>query len=423
MKKIISLFSLIVLILSCNTTEPPQPKPPEREITLAVEDTSCIEAWIKITTTNLQLPTTVTLKKNNTVVQDIILQNKDSVVYIDSLLPKTTYTFQAFIRSSNQTFKSSELNVTTMDTTSHNFTWQTWTFGENSSSALYDVAIIDENNIWAVGEIYMNDSLGNPDPTRYNLVVWDGNNWTIKRVPYYYQGQPFYNPIQTVFAFGTNDIWFGGNGVIHWDGNQYNPVPIPSSVWGPHQINKIWGTSSSDLYIVGNNGNIAHFNGTSWQKIESGTDLNIQDIWGVPDGNNGFYKYLAADNAMLKINQQNELTRISVDQDMILLSIWAKTDKLIYTAGNGVFLFKNNYWEKIDELEANTTYRIKGEELNEIYGIVLPGSTINYFNGYSWYQIYTEQNNRFWRIDSKGKIVAATGYAGDSAIITIIRKN
>ncbi len=44
-----------------------------------------------------------------------------------------------------------------MDTTSHNFTWQTCTFGEHSNSVLYDVAIIDENNIWAVGEIYMND--------------------------------------------------------------------------------------------------------------------------------------------------------------------------------------------------------------------------------------------------------------------------
>ncbi len=59
--------------------------------------------------------------------------------------------------------------ITTMDTTSHNFTRQSFTFGQHSSSVLYDVAIIDENNIWAVGDIYMNDSLGNPDPNRYNL--------------------------------------------------------------------------------------------------------------------------------------------------------------------------------------------------------------------------------------------------------------
>ena len=60
------------------------------------------------------------------------------------------------------------VNGSGQDTTSHNFTWQTWTFGEHSSSVLYDVVIIDENNIWAVGEIYLSDSLGQPDPHAYN---------------------------------------------------------------------------------------------------------------------------------------------------------------------------------------------------------------------------------------------------------------
>ena len=47
---------------------------------------------------------------------------------------------------------------------------------------LYDVAIIDENNIWAVGEIYLNDSLGQPDPTPYNAVHWDGISWNLKKI-------------------------------------------------------------------------------------------------------------------------------------------------------------------------------------------------------------------------------------------------
>ena len=65
MKKIISLFGLIVLILSCNTTEPPPTKPPapKPEITLAQEDASAIEAWIKITTTNIELPASHYFKK------------------------------------------------------------------------------------------------------------------------------------------------------------------------------------------------------------------------------------------------------------------------------------------------------------------------------------------------------------------------
>ncbi len=56
--------------------------------------------------------------------------------------------------------ESNELSVTTMDTTSHNFTWQTFTFDKHSSSVLNEVAIIDENNIWAVGKDTKRDGFG-----------------------------------------------------------------------------------------------------------------------------------------------------------------------------------------------------------------------------------------------------------------------
>jgi hypothetical protein len=57
-----------------------------------------------------------------------------------------------------------------MDATSHDFTFQTFTFcGTAGSSTLYDVAIINENNIWAVGEIPVTDTSQNGS-TMYNAV-------------------------------------------------------------------------------------------------------------------------------------------------------------------------------------------------------------------------------------------------------------
>lgn len=239
--KYLFLLLILISITRCNTTEPP---PDGQAITLELEDVSCTEAWITLTTTNLQLPTNITLLRDN-VTQNNILCYGDTLLYIDSLLPNKSFQYQV---SSNQyQVSSNELSVTTMDTTSHNFTWQTWTFGEHSSSVLYDVAIIDENNIWCVGEIYMNDSLGQPDPKRYNAVIWNGINWNVIRIPYTYQGTDFYHPIQSVFAFGPNDIWFCGNGVIRWNGSSFIPIEIPTNVWGPYQMNNICGRNSNDL--------------------------------------------------------------------------------------------------------------------------------------------------------------------------------
>ena len=56
----------------------------------------------------------------------------------------------------------------------------------------------------------------------------------------------------------------------------------------------MWGTSDNDLYIVGNNGLIAHYDGRQWQRIESGTDTQIRDIWGYVDKITGEKKILCA---------------------------------------------------------------------------------------------------------------------------------
>ncbi len=44
------------------------------------------------------------------------------------------------------------------------------------------MAIIDENNIWAVGEIYLNDSTGQPDPHPYGIIHWNGTEWNVQKL-------------------------------------------------------------------------------------------------------------------------------------------------------------------------------------------------------------------------------------------------
>ena len=172
-----------------------------------------------------------------------------------------------------------------MDTTSHNFTWQTWTFGEHSNSVLYDVVIIDENNIWAVGEIYMYDSLGKADPNAYNAVYWDGEKWELKRIYTYSACSAVdYAPLKSIWAFSdSNIVVTTGAGVWWFDGKIFKPdCNIRPLLTGA--INKLWGSSSNDLYAVGNAGNTAHWNGSKWTKIESGTTVDLLDVWGSPDG-------------------------------------------------------------------------------------------------------------------------------------------
>ena len=102
-KKKIKVFLLLCLSIlpqiSCSTTELPTP-PDETKptLTLAIDDASCTEAWLQLTTKDLELPAELTLKQYNptgdSVTQTFSLSTKDSLLYIDSLLPNQTYQYQ-----------------------------------------------------------------------------------------------------------------------------------------------------------------------------------------------------------------------------------------------------------------------------------------------------------------------------------------
>jgi hypothetical protein len=159
-----------------------------------------------------------------------------------------------------------------------------------------------------------------------------------------------------------------------------------------------------------------------WSRIESGTELVIGDILGIEDGNYGYNKYLVTESALLKLDVNNQLNSINVEPGMFLNSVWAITDKLIYTAGDGVVLYKNFEWEKINIPDVNNIYVIKGHNYNEIYGISA-AYTLLHYNGYSWDNVGYFPNDTYYSMNVLNNLSAAVGWQGDKAVVTVIRRN
>ena len=412
------IITLGFLLKHCNTTEPPPPNGEKPTLELTLEDVSCIEAWIKLTTTNLTLPAALILYQDS-VAQNNILCYGDTLLYVDSLLPNKNYQYQ--VSSIENPATSNELTVTTLDTTSHNFTFETFTFGGTAgSSVLYDVAIINEDNIWAVGEIFVADTSIN-GYTMYNAVRWDGVDWELKRIPYLFQGDSFYNPIYAVFTFGADDIWFGIGNLIHWDGIKYWSIGI-STIF-PSLVNKIWGSSSNDLYVVGNNGSIVYYNGQSWHRIESGTLLNINDIWGDFNEKTQEWEILAVafnyptglDREIFRI-KNNYVQNISTVPIMWPIStVWFISNRQYYVAGAGVYqkrLIQDGQWKNhVLDITTFTTTSIRGNSTNDVIGVGAFGDFLH-FNGIGWKNDYEEpllSNGSYTEVAVKSNLVVAVG--------------
>lgn len=419
---IVSSLFLILLIQSCNTTEP---IPVNENIKITEINAAVIEAYLNIQIENPSSDREVVIERNGQQVISFTASKTDTAITDTGLTENTLYKYKAKLTENGKVIgESSEISVTTMLPTSHNFTWQTFTFGEHSSSSLYDVAIIDENNIWAVGEIYIKDSSGEIDPHPYNAVHWDGTKWELKRILFYtvcgQQNRTPY-PAKSIFAFNENDIWISaGDQIVRWDGNTEKVVIcLPFSFY----INKLWGSSPNSVYAVGNGGNIAYYNGTSWQKVESGTDWDIYDVFGKDDISSIYFTAtsILTDESILIKFDKNKFKDIKHNGTFALYSVWYNTINKIYLAGSYFFIYENSKWQKISELSNQSTTSVKGTGFNDIVVVGTKG-IINHFNGLSWLSYQTA--GEYSAVDIKRGTVVTIGssYTGE-ALIAIGKRN
>lgn len=435
MKRVIVGFLVIsfsLLIKSCDTTDPPDNK----SLNLKLEDVSCTEAWITLTTTNLRLPAAITLKQTNptgdTKSQILNLNTQDSILFVDSLLPNKSYTFIAS-HSGLSGISSNELSVTTMDTTTHNFTFETFTFGDFGNSVLFDVSIVG-SEIWAVGEINIADTSINGYST-YNLMHWDGASWNLQQIMFYtICGQesrtPY--PARAIFNFSENEFWVAmdGDQIAKIENEvQTETICLPWSF----SVHKIWGRINNDFFVVGSEGNIAHYQNATWSRIESETDVDLKDIWGTSDGNDIWTCGWSNQNgraAILRI-EENAIESIWDSQTNTALSIYTGTLlNSLWTSGSGEFvlvggqIFRHslidkrivrrewvptlNGWKVLDL--GNFAYRIRGSNKNNII-VAGDAAMIWHYNGNSWYkfeEIY-HTYDRIYGLAVQENIIVAVG--------------
>ena len=298
------------------------------------------------------------------------------------------------------------------------------------------MAVIGENDIWAVGEIYLNDSLGVPETTPYNAAHWDGQDWEILRVPYYYNGSPFYSGIRRILAFADNDIWFGVAALIHWNGSEYIAVDGHREIWGPNRINRIWGTSSEDFYLAGDNGSLAHFDGEDWQKLESDTQLNINDIWGSQHPTTGEWEILAVAYSSFTSNAKS-LIQIKDNQTQILsteglgpgmYTVWFEAETRYFVGGNDLYQSFTNSddWAINEQFQpgfVGSKVSVRGNGLNDMIVVGTHG-LVMHFNGADW-KLYDDQlllpagSGSYTSLAVQGNIVVAGGAHNDKGIVLI----
>ena len=183
--------------------------------------------------------------------------------------------------------------------------------GQPVGNSLYDVSVTSETDIRSVG--------GSQQIAAYH---WDGQTWTADSPSGTLR-------LAAIWAFGPADVWAGGGDVqdgtgrlfrktTAWADQSTAPTVLPgyaADFWGASgnlwavgrvaghtssgyiarwdgaqwatlidkatdRLNAIWGSSQSDIWVVGDGGLVYHFDGKQWSLSPRPDRANLSAIWG-----------------------------------------------------------------------------------------------------------------------------------------------
>jgi len=309
------------------------------------------------------------------------------------------------------------------DTTSHFVSWTYDTLGAvNTWSEINDVAIIDEDNIWAVGNIYLIDE--NQNWIQYNAVKWNGSSWeyiSIAPPPSGYHGQ-----IYRIYVFNENDVWLTMDSLpVHYDGHEYYLyTPAVDDYPGGFIISDIWGTSSSNMYFIGGSGKIIHFDGEVFTEMDSGTDIYINSISGTDETNICVSGYSDSQcrSVLLHYDGSAWETRYEIEDCSIfnpdslsglIRCLKAFEEELIVVTSKGIYRCDNSTrgdCQLLQEGIDSRKYDIEGTELNDFF-IAGEFQSILHYNGNSFRQFdEIPTSGRLYGIDKYNQTIIGGGY-------------
>lgn len=442
-------FASILLLLfsgaSCFNS-PVDSEPEQYTMELSLIDTGTREVYLKLSPG--QYDGSITITRNDSIICSALHPGKDTVLIDENLEPERNYRYKAsLIKDGRIKYTTNEIETRTLGVTNNNFNCYLDTLG--LSGGANDVCIINEHNVWVAGTFLLPDT-GNSQQgyETYNAAQWNGTQWKYYNMlssAYDDNGKELWlskSELSAVFAFGINDIWFS-NGIqlLHWDGQNCTRVYVGPEFYRKTRIMKIWGTGANDIYSVGTNGYIIHYDGHTMRRMTVDTDNHIWDIFGT-----GNEKYTVAsysdggrnEGTLLKYDggswktimkgwgittgfQRNEHMKTQLMGPFLSGCIFQTNT--IYVGGQYMYQCVDGRWDYFKHMPENDidtrlttrTYisAVTGNGPNDMFFCGW-GRFLWHYNGEEWKDIYKKfssvETPHWTRISAKGNIAFVVGH-------------
>ncbi len=109
------------------------------------------------------------------------------------------------------------------------------------------------------------------------------------------------------------------------------------SIWQPihlgtSMLRAVWGSSEKDVFAVGWDGMILHYEGDQWNVMDSGTDISLRHVWG-HDRNTVFAVGGATDGAVILRYDGSKWATVYSHPEQVLNGVWGIAPDNVWAVG------------------------------------------------------------------------------------------
>ncbi|MFL5482655.1 MAG: Ig-like domain-containing protein [Gemmatimonadaceae bacterium] len=226
---------------------------------------------------------------------------------------------------------------------------------------------------------------------------YDGTSWS-PAVPEGPPGCTGLGPIENnvsgssasnVFRIQSGGVPPSGHGSVvqHFDGTNWsNPYAHGCDVGASScnaALNAVWTDSPNNVVVVGNQGFIVQYNGTSWTAATSGTTANLQAVWGVASAPTPRV-FAVGDGGTILVYDGTSWQPQSSGTAQTLRGVWGTSATNVFAVGDGgVILHYDGTTWSTQTSGGRALYGIWGSSPTSVFAVG-DGPTVLRYDGTSW---------------------------------------
>jgi hypothetical protein len=239
------------------------------------------------------------------------------------------------------------------------------------------------------------------------------------------------NQLNSVWQDAANDVFAVGlNGtVLHYDGTTWSALALNQPTY---QLRSVFGTSSTDVWMVGDGGVTVHYNGSTFTTVSTPSAANLKGVWEANSTNiyavGGANPVVLSGIALFQSRNGTTWTALPTPHGVTdtVRAIWGADSAHIFVVGdNGrLFLYNGNGtlggWTAFARPAGNPPFRgVWGTSATNVFAVATNGSVYQY-NGTTWTAMNSNTTNELdavggtsasnvWAVGANGTTIHYTG--------------